>query len=152
MERKGIGGNMVEPKKVQLMTRLAMMEASETKDALKIVRYSKFDYVRLQLLKTIISITIGLIMILAVYACCQSEYLLNNIASMDYKSIGIKLLMIYILLIIFCMIAGSFAYSKKYTKAKRKIKKYDYMLHELRKYYRRQGRKEVLSEDSQRYE
>ncbi len=143
---------MVEPKKVQLMTRLAMMEASETKDALKIVRYSKFDYVRLQLLKTIISITIGLIMILAVYAFCQSEYLLNNIASMDYKSIGIKLLMIYILLIIFCMIAGSFAYSKKYTKAKRKIKKYDYMLHELRKYYRRQGRKEVLSEDSQRYE
>lgn len=143
---------MVEPKKVQLMTRLAMMEASETKDALKIVRYSKFDYVRLQLLKTIISITIGLIMILAVYAFCQSEYLLNNIASMDYKSIGIKLLIIYILLIIFCMIAGSFAYSKKYTKAKRKIKKYDYMLHELRKYYRRQGRKEVLSEDSQRYE
>lgn len=143
---------MVEPKKVQLMTRLAMMEASETKDALKIVRYSKFDYVRLQLLKTIISITIGLIMILAVYAFCQSEYLLNNIASMDYKSIGIKLLMIYILLIIFCMIAGSFAYSKKYTKAKRKIKKYDYMLHELRKYYHRQGRKEVLSEDSQRYE
>lgn len=143
---------MVEPKKVQLMTRLAMMEASETKDALKIVRYSKFDYVRLQLLKTIISITIGLIMILVVYAFCQSEYLLNNIASMDYKSIGIKLLIIYILLIIFCMIAGSFAYSKKYTKAKRKIKKYDYMLHELRKYYRRQGRKEVLSEDSQRYE
>lgn len=143
---------MVEPKKVQLMTRLSMMEASETKDALKIVRYSKFDYIRLQALKVIISITIGLIMILAAYAFYQSEYLLSNIASMDYKSIGTNLLMIYILLIIFCLIVGGFAYAKKYTKAKRKVKKYDYMLHELRKYYRRQGRKEVLSEDSQRYE
>ena len=92
---------MVEPKKVQLMTRLSMMEASETKDALKIVRYSKFDYIRLQVLKVIISITIGLIMILAAYAFYQSEYLLSNIASMDYKSIGTNLLMIYILLIIF---------------------------------------------------
>ena len=74
---------MVEPKKVQLMTRLSMMEASETKDALKIVRYSKFDYIRLQVLKVIISITIGLIMILAAYAFYQSEYLLSNISRMD---------------------------------------------------------------------
>ena len=75
---------MVEPKKVQLMTRLSMMEASETKDALKIVRYSKFDYIRLQVLKVIISITIGLIMILAAYAFYQSEYLLSNIAQNFY--------------------------------------------------------------------
>lgn len=92
---------MVEPKKVQLMTRLSMMEASETKDALKIVRYSKFDYIRLQVLKVIISITIGLIMILAAYAFYQSEYLLSNIASMDYKSIGTNLLMIYIYYLLF---------------------------------------------------
>ena len=87
-EKGKIGGSMIEPKKVQLMTKLGMFEKTEERVSLQIVKYNKFDYIRFQLLKMIVSITIGILMILGIYVFYHSEYFLNHFTSIDYLSIG----------------------------------------------------------------
>lgn len=147
-----IGGSMIEPKKVQLMTKLGMFEKKiDERASLQIVKYNKFDYIRFQLLKMIVSITIGILMILGIYVFYHSQYFLNHFTSIDYLSIGKKVLILYIILILISRILGGFFYSRKYTKARRKVKKYDHILHELRKYYHMQRGKEALSLDSRGY-
>lgn len=129
---------MVDPKKVQIMTKLAVFEKREAEQALLITKYERLDYVRIQLLKMIISVTIGYLILLGVIAVYQLEYILEHITTNEV-SVWIKDSLIgYVGLLIFYTLIGIVAYHVRYRRARRKVKEYDRGLHSLRKYYRRQ--------------
>ena len=55
---------MLNEDKIRIMSRCAMYEKAEGKEDLKINRYFQGDYVRLNVLKTLIGATIGFVLCL----------------------------------------------------------------------------------------
>lgn len=128
---------MIDARKVQIMTRLAIFEQREEEQALQITKYERLDYVRIQLLKMILSVTVGygiLVMFLGFY---HLEYILEHITTgevNDWIWIGVA---VYVGLLLFYGVIGLIAYHIRYRRARRRVKEYDRMLHTLRKYYRK---------------
>lgn len=128
---------MIDAKKVQIMTRLAVFEQREEAQALQITKYERLDFVRIQLLKMILSVTAGygiLVMFLGFY---HLEYILEHIATGELTDWIWRGVAGYVGLLIFYALIGVVAYHIRYRRARRRVKEYDRMLHALRKYYRR---------------
>ena len=128
---------MIDAKKVQIMTRLAVFEQREEAQALQITKYERLDFVRIQLLKMILSVTTGygiLVMFLGFY---HLEYILEHIATGELTDWIWRGVAGYVGLLIFYALIGVVAYHIRYRRARRRVKEYDRMLHALRKYYRR---------------
>lgn len=131
---------MINNSKVKLMTKLAVYEKNH-KDDIEISKYNKSDYIRLNLIKNVLSVTLAYILILVIVGIYQMEYLVANAVTLDYKSLGINILGYYcIVLIIFCL-SGMLISSVKYSKAIKRLNKYLKRLRILKKYYDEQGEK-----------
>ena len=129
------GEEMLNEKKIKLMTKLAIFEDSDGKQDIKLSKYYKTDFMRLNLLKTIISVTLGYILILAMVVIYKAEYLISKAVQLDYKGIGIKVLGIYVMILTCYVFASIFAYSIKYNSSRKKLSKYVHNLKLLRKFY-----------------
>ena len=131
---------MINNSKVKLMTKLAVYEKNHRED-IEVSKYNKSDYVRLNLIKNVLSVTVAYILILLIIGIYQMEYLVANAVTLDYKSLGINILGFYcIVLIVFC-ISGMLASSVKYSKAIKRLNKYLKRLRILKKYYDEQEEK-----------
>ena len=84
---------MLHPDRVRLMTRMTIFEESEEgKKALRMSKFYKNDYVRWELMKTILSVTMGYLLILVLIGMYYSEYLIANAVTLDYRGIGMRIL------------------------------------------------------------
>ncbi|MBE5961177.1 MAG: hypothetical protein E7256_07295 [Lachnospiraceae bacterium] len=127
---------MLNNRKIRLMTRLAVYEKNEGKEDVKLSKYYKTDYVRLQILKTILSVTVGYLLILLMIVIYKSEYLIANAVSLDYKTIGVTLLGTYIILLTVFIVGTLIGFSFKYDKSRKKLARYYKTLKKLRMIYR----------------
>lgn len=123
--------------KVRLMTRLSIFEGSrEGRKAFRICRFFRNDYLRWELIKTAISYTIGFIIVLGLAAMYDLENIVKKATSLDYKAVGGKMLVFYI---IFLVIYLAFTYilsSVRYARHRKNYLKYDKGLRSLEKYYK----------------
>lgn len=126
---------MLNEKRIRIMARLALSEEKNGKENFNIGKYYKSDYVRYSILKTILSVTVGYVLILGMVALYHAEYLIANAVKLDYKAMGMYVLGIYaVLLIIYSAVAAVIA-ALKYDRAARFEKKYGNVLGILRKLY-----------------
>lgn len=123
------------------MTKLAIYEQKEGKEDINISKYYKLDYIRLNILKTIVSITVGYLLLLLMFIAYKSEYIINKAVTLDYKSIGFYILVIYIMLIIIYVLSTIITYSIKYNTSRKRLKKYYKNLKELREIYMEEVKK-----------
>lgn len=126
---------MVNNRKVRLMTKLAVYEKKEGKEDIKLSRYFRRDYVRLHLLYTLIAVTVGYLLALALIGAYQMEYLIKEAVQLDYIGIGKMLLGIYVIVLTVYMMASLVGYSLYYDKSRKKLAKYFRMLRRLRRMY-----------------
>lgn len=134
------GGNMINNSKVKLMTKLAVYEKKH-KDDIEISKYSKSDYVRLNLIKNVLSATVAYILVLVIVGLYQMEYLIANAVTLDYKNLGIKILGFYCIVLIVFVLSGLLISSVQYSKAMKRLNKYLKRLRILKKYYDEQEEK-----------
>ena len=90
---------MVSEEKVLLMSKMAMFESDEGKDAIEIDKYTQKDYVFVQVIKTWVLSTIGFILVLflALLLCLDSLVLV-------FSSVSLTVLLILLLILyIVCM-------------------------------------------------
>lgn len=127
---------MLNNRKIRLMTRLASYEEKEGKSDIRLSKYYKTDYVRLEILKTIIATTFGYLLILIMTAIYYSEKLIEDAVVLDYKSMGMRILGIYIMLLTIFIVGTLIGYSIKYTNSRKKLSKYYKMLKRLRIIYK----------------
>lgn len=127
---------MLNEKKIRIMTKLAVFEDSEGKKDIDLSKYYKNDYIRLHLIKTIISVTIGYLILLGMIAFYKSEELIRNAVSLDYESMGFKILGGYIIFLTIYILGTAIAYSVKYDRSKRKLSVYLDSLKALRSLYK----------------
>lgn len=130
---------MLNEKKIRLMTKLSLFEENEGKEELKLDRYYRIDYIRFQILKSIVSVTVGYLLILLLILVYQSEHILDKITMIDYKSVGIYTLMIYLFLVVFySFITGIVSYFR-YDKARKEVRRYKKNLKSLRLFYKEEN-------------
>lgn len=115
---------MVDEKKIGLMTELARFESGEGKEDLRIVRYSRSDYIGLGLLKNFFLTTFGYILVCGAAVAYQLEYLMEHIHKMNIPVLIAEFAAGYL---IFLVLYSIFTYIKRYNryeKAKKNVKRY----------------------------
>ena len=70
---------MLDEKRIRQMTKLAFFEKKEEKNALRIGRYFRSDYIGKELLKNFFLASIGYILVLAVAVLYHIEWLVDEI-------------------------------------------------------------------------
>ena len=126
---------MLNIRKTRLMTKLAIYETGKGKEDIRLSKYYKTDYVRLQILKTILSVTVGYVLILFLVAVYKSEYLIEQAVNLDYRAIGITVLVSYVVLLTIYIVGTIIGYSIKYDMSRGKLTKYFRILKVMRKIY-----------------
>jgi hypothetical protein len=126
---------MLNERKIRLMTKLAIYEKKDGKEDLKLAKYYKGDYARLQAWKTGIAVTIAYVLLLVVAAVYKLEYFLDNAFIIDFKELGMKVLGIYVIVLTVYVVIAMLGYSLKYAASRKKLAKYFRMLRKLNHFY-----------------
>lgn len=126
---------MLNFKKIRLMTKLAVYEKKDGKEDIYLSKYYKTDYVRFQVLKSIITTTIGYVLIIALIVFYNLEYLIKNAVTLDYKLLGTYVLGFYIMTITVFGLGALIIYSMKYDASRMKLSRYFKLLKRMEKIY-----------------
>ena len=119
---------MLNNRKVRLMTKLAIYEKEDGKEDIRLGKYYRVDYVRYQMLKTLVAVTFGYLILVLLTIIYNAEYLIAEAVKLDYAAIGRTMLGIYLVLVlVFVGIAG-IGYTVKYNRSRKKLGKYYQML------------------------
>lgn len=126
---------MLDKNRIKLMTKMAQYEKTLGSDDLKISSYYKKDYASLNTLITVIWITIGYVLAAGLIVMCNLDAMLKNLTMSKLIIMAAVAVGAYIvLLVVYCVCAGSF-YKSKHNKAKQRMKKYYRDLSRLGKMY-----------------
>lgn len=126
---------MLKDEKISLMIRLAEYEQREGRVDLERTRYFKMDYIRLQILKTLVSVTGAVFLVILLAVLYHMEYIITNALSLDYAGMGKSILVIYLLLLcLFSAITISVS-TVQYEASKNRVKQYYITLQKLLTYY-----------------
>lgn len=126
---------MLNTNKVRLMTKLALYENKKGKEDIRLSKYYKTDYVRYQVIKSLICATIGYGLILGLALIYKSEYLIRHAVSLDYKTLGMYILGFYIMIVTVYGLGSFVGYSIKYDMSRKKLGRYFKLLKRLNKIY-----------------
>ena len=126
---------MIDERKTRMMAKLAIYEDTEGKEDIKLAKYYKSDYVRLNVLKTILQAAIGIVCILVIVVLYKSEYLIEQAIELDWLHIGKVILAIFGSVLIFYAVAALVGYSLYYDWSRKRLAKYYKLLKILQRYY-----------------
>lgn len=141
---------MLNQERIKRMTKLASYESGEGKTYLPISKYYRSDYIGLALIKNFFLITLAFAIIFAVIMGYNSEYLLDNVNKIDIGPLIVKLVIGYIVLLIFYSFVTYIFHSVKYKKAKKSVQIYYKQLNKLNLMYERDERKSGISQNARR--
>jgi uncharacterized membrane protein YidH (DUF202 family) len=125
---------MINNDKVRLMTKLAIYEKNHDED-IKLSKYYKSDYIKHNMLKTIISVTIAYVGILGLIVFYNMEELLAKAFELDYTVLTIEIVVSYIVLVVIFSLMSFVIYSDKIKYSRKSLVKYNSNLKKLSKMY-----------------
>lgn len=129
---------MLNERRVKHMVKLASFETKGGTEKLKIGSYLKKDYVSFHVLCTLLWVTLGYLVLVALVVMAYIERILEGLTIQNIILWGIGALLLYvILLILYGIHAGRF-YKEKYYDARRGVKKFEHDLEVLEKMYKRE--------------
>lgn len=138
---------MIDPKKIRLMTKLAIYEKQEGEEDISIGKYYRADYVRMNILKTILAVTFGYLLLVLMIVIYHSEFLLDKALVLNYSLLGKKLLGYYLFLLVVYIGAVGVGYTVSYTRSRERLAKYYKMLGKLKKIEEQEIHRKELEED-----
>lgn len=137
---------MIDLKKVRLMTRLAMYEKHEGQEDIQIGKYYKADYVRMNILKTILAVTIGSFLVLLMVIVYHLEFLLNQAMVLNYSLLFKWVLGYYLVILVIEVGITSIGYHIKYISSRGRLSGYYKRLGQLKKLEEEELRQRELAE------
>lgn len=126
---------MLDNKKIKIMTKLAAFEQGKGREDIKISKYYKTDYIRYQVIKTAVSVTLGYLMMVLLVGLYNAEDLINRIVTLNFVRIGQYLLGFYIIIMAVYLTGAFIGYSIKYDYSRKNLSKYYKSLKKLSKLY-----------------
>ncbi len=128
------GGNMINKEKTALMTRMAIYEKNAGKEDMKLSRYYKTDYARMNVLRTVVAVTVAFVLIVAMLVLYRLEYYLDNALTIDYKALGLKLLNVYGIVLAVYVVLSFIGYSIRYSLSRKGLSEHYANLSKLKKF------------------
>ncbi len=126
---------MLSKKKIKIMFRMADYERGKGKQDLNIIKFYKNDYVRLNMIKSLICVTFAYLLIVGLVAMYNIGYIIESTFDLPYRSIVIWIAGIYIALLVIYAFISLVVYAFKYDKARKRVKQYFRYLKYLQKNY-----------------
>lgn len=116
---------MLNEEKIRIMTRAAIYENGKGKEDIKINTYGGSDYVRFNILKTLIGVTVGVVLIFGLYAVYNMDYFMANMMKLDLLKLGRTLLVIYLIILAVYTAVSIIVYQRRYAAAGKRLKFYN---------------------------
>nr|WP_296190414.1 hypothetical protein [uncultured Anaerobutyricum sp.] len=129
---------MIDPKKVRLMTKLAVYEEGSGKNDLKINCYTKKTYVNIKQLESIIAVTLAYILGILLYCFGIYTDIISQGLSFPYKKYLLRAIVLYVFILIIDFVFTRRYYNRVYEKMRENIKQYDHNLYRLQKYIQKE--------------
>ena len=115
---------MLNEERIKLMTRMASYEDNEGRKNVAVSRHFRSDYVSLQVIKAIICATIAYMIVCGAYIYYDFEEFMSNIYKIDLLDLAAKMLKYYVVFTVTYCVLVYIAFSVKYGKAKKNLKRY----------------------------
>lgn len=115
---------MLNKQKIKLMTRAAIYEESVGREDLKINMYFASDYIRVNLLKTLIGVTVGYLLAVMLFLGYRYEELLAELANMDLMAMVMDFGVYYVILLAVYAVCALIYYSYKKHQSERNVRQY----------------------------
>ena len=126
---------MLNEDKIRLMSKMALFESGDGKEAISIDKYSKKDYLFIQVIKAWALSTIGFVLLLFLTLLLCLAVVSKAMVVVRLSSVLIFGIVFYVAFVVFfCVISRSHA-SRRYDEAKEKIKVYKEYVNKLNEIY-----------------
>ena len=123
--------DMVDEKKTILMTKLAIFEKHEKNKSLVVSKYYRSDYVRYNVLKTWVAVTVLYWCVIAGYIFMTFDSILEKLNDLDYFAVVYKMLGGYVIICAIYFLFAFVLYNYRYKKARNGLVQYNINLKEL---------------------
>jgi len=131
---------MVNEERVYLMTKAALFEKKERKEALRIISYRRKDYILSRMLLTLLAVSVAYALLVAAgifLVIMGSDTIVLNTPQMIM--IGIIVIAVYIVVLIFYFTVSHKYFGERHVRARKEVRKYLSVLRALEKMDNRQG-------------
>lgn len=129
---------MLSEEKIRIMIRLSDYEQNKGRTDFERTRYFKLDYIRMQILKTLVSVSAAVFLVVLLIGLYHMEYIITNALVINYAGMARYFLVIYILLLLLFTFVTVSVSSVQYEASKNRVKEYYTDLQELIGYYDRE--------------
>ena len=127
---------MINEDKVRIMTKCACYEKNEIDSDLYIAGYFRRDFVRWNILKSLVAATFGYVLLLLLYFLAKYEEIFASLNKLQYKQLLIKVLVGWGVVLILYAIIARLVYRKRFEEAREGVNDYYDTLKILRSFYR----------------
>lgn len=131
---------MVNEERLRHMVRLAQFDQNDGEACRPMTQYARKDYVALQMLKSFVTGSMSYALLFGLWALHSVEELLNALTGMEIQALIISLVLSYAVFMVLYLGATYIVFSMKYTKGRRKVKKYYASLKKVNQMYEREER------------
>lgn len=129
---------MINEKRVEKMSQLAIYENTIGKEPFSLYEYSKKDYIGWQLIKNFIGVTISYIICVLSLSALKIEYILDNWLEIDYFNIGLWLVVSYGTIMLISTLITIKIFKKKYKIAQKKMERYIQLVEQVCECYEKE--------------
>lgn len=129
---------MLNEERVILMTHMASYECGEGKRNVKIGNYFRSDYIAVQVLKSVISISIAFAVVFALYILYNLEAFMQDIYAIDLIAFAKNVLIYYAVTVVVYGLVTYVISTYRYARAKNNLKLYYHNLKKLNSLYEQQ--------------
>ena len=126
---------MLNADKVILMTRMASYEAGEGKQNVTIGKYFRSDYIRMQIIKSVLYSTVAFLIVVALLVLMDLETFMGDIYQMDLLEFAKGILFWYLAFVGTYGVISFIVFSIKYRNARKNLKLYYNNLKKLSEMY-----------------
>lgn len=131
---------MLNEERVKLMTKMAAYEKKQGEADFKISAYFRKDYASWNVVWTLIWVSIGYVILLALVAVTFLEQILEHLNVREMVIMGAGAIIGYLLFLICYGIISSQLYKRRHDKARGRVKKFNRDLTLLMKLYKKEKR------------
>lgn len=122
---------MIDEKKVQRMTRLAIFEKKHRKEIETVKTTYRSDYISTKMIKNWIFITIAFCIGFAVWALYRLDEIAASLNKLDFVQFGLQILTVYLIITGVYMVLTWVIYTIRYQKMKKARDRYQKMMQPL---------------------
>lgn len=137
---------MLNEERIRLMTKMASYEEGEGKENMPIKQYYRKDYVSYEMIKTFITSTISFGILFLCWLICKMEDMTELISGKDLPTLGIWILVLYIVFIAVYQVIAYAVYTRRYIKATASVKEYYTILKKVQKLQEKEEKTQPLEE------